>query len=52
MGGLEGVVALVLALLIQLGHGLGDAEGLGVEWGLGDKTVGERKPEDSGYARG
>ena len=52
VGGLERVAAFVLALLIELRDGLGDAKRLGVEWGLRDKAIGEREAEDAGHAGG
>ena len=52
VGGFKGVAAFVLALLVELLDGLGDAERLSVEGGLWDEAVGERQAEDAGNASG
>lgn len=52
VGDLKGVAAFILALLVELLDGLGDAEGLGVERSLGDETIGEWQAEDAGDTGG
>lgn len=50
--GLGEVAALVLALFVDVLDGVGDAEGFGVEGGLGDEAVGEGQAQDAGDAGG
>lgn len=47
VGCFVGIFALVDALFVELLDGLGDAERLGVEGGLGNQAVGERQTQDA-----
>ena len=40
----------LVTLIIRVGHGASDAKGIGVEWCLRDKAVGERNTEQTGDA--
>ena len=46
------IVAFGVGAFASVGHNRGHAKRLGVEWRLGDETIGEGETEESGYACG